>query len=457
MGINTNIFEKGNIGRLLLKFAVPAIFALLVLELYNMVDTIYVGRYLGPDAITALTVTFPIQRLLIALVLLAAVGGSTYAARSFGEKNISDVKIAIITSLCLAFIIVTVISCIIYIFRTPILYALGASKVTFPLAKTYISIILMGGIFQALSVVACYIMVSLGKTRATLYSNLIGVALNIAINQLLLAKLGMGIEAAAAATVVSQIAAFIYAGFEFRAVIKNFQVKLSIKILSEALDKEILKGIVAVGFSTFVIEFADAVVAVVLNNILSVQGGDSAIVMVGLITKISMFMFINIIGISSAMQPIIAYNYGALNYDRMKEVLYASIKTVIMSSMIAWVVLMIFAPQIIGFLLKDSALINSTVTAFRICISLLPLVGTYYIGIYYFQAVGEAKKGFLFSICRETLVFIPLSILFVQLFGLNGVWAAYPVTDALVSLTSICFLYRNLRGEFREMKAVHQM
>ncbi|MDP4177903.1 MAG: MATE family efflux transporter [Bacillota bacterium] len=455
MGININIFEKGSMGKLLVKFAIPSIFALLVLELYNMVDTVYAGKFLGPNAIASLTVTFPIQRLIIAVGLLVAVGGSTYAARSFGEKNLQEVKKIIITSFCLTFLVSAAVSCIIAIFRIPILYALGASKATFPLAQSYISIILMGGIFQSLSVVICYIMVSLGKTRTTLYANLIGVILNIIINQLLLGVFNMGIQGAAIATVISQIASFIYACIEFKAVKKNFNIKLSASEVSESVSKEILKEIVTIGFSTFVIEIADAVVAVVLNNILSVIGGDSAIVISGLITKISMFMFVTIIGISSAVQPIIAYNYGAKNYSRIKEVLFAAIKTVISTSLILWAVLMIFAPQIAGFLLKDVNLLNDTVSAFRICISLLPFVGVYYIGIYYFQAVGEAKKSFLFSIFRETLVFIPLVILFSQLFGVKGVWITYPVTDAIVSLTSMIFLYRDFRVEFRAMDSLN--
>lgn len=457
MGINTNIFEKGNISKLLLKFAVPAIIALLVSELYNMSDTVYAARFLGPDAIAALTVAFPVQKLLTALGLLAAAGGSTYAARSFGEKNIYELKKIIIASLSLVIVLLTAVSCLLFIFRTSILYSLGASKTTLPLAQTYVSRIIFGGIFQSMSVVACYIMVSLGKTRATLYANLVGVVLNISINEIVFAVLGTGSSGLGIATVISQTAVFIYACYEFRAVVYNLNIKLSVKSVSESINAEIMREIVTVGFSTFVIEFADAAVAVVLNNILSRQGGDSAIVMAGIITKISMFMFITIIGISSAMQPVIAYNYGAENFDRVKKVLFASIKAVMTTSIILWTVLMIFAKPIIGFLLKDTVLLDDTVRAFRTCILLLPLVGVYYIGIYYCQAVGEAKKGFLLSIYRETVIFIPMSILFVQLFGIKGVWAAYPVTDALVSVTSLYLLSRDLVGELRALKAVHQM
>lgn len=452
MGIDNNIFAKEKINKLLFKFAVPAIFALLVSELYNMVDTVYVGRYIGANAIAALTIAFPIQRLLVAIGLLISVGASTYVARSLGEKNISELKKIILTSLSLALIILTIASIVIFIFRTPILHGLGASELTYPLAKKYVSIILIGGIFQCLSVVACNIMISLGKTRVSLYANLIGAVLNILINYILIAVMKLGIEGSAISTVISQIFAFVFTVYKFKDVKKTFDFNFSIDSVCSSINKEILSGILTVGFSTFIIEISDAVVSVVLNNILYAEGGDSAIVMIGVITKVSMFMFITIIGMSSAAQPIIAYSFGAENYERMKKTVIASIKVVIITSFTSWLVFMIFSNSIIGFFLKDAVLLVQTVKAFRLCISLLPLVGVYYIGIYYYQAIGEAKKSFLFSIYRETILFIPLAILFVQIFGIKGAWAAYPVTDAIAALTSVYFLRKALKEDFSKDK-----
>lgn len=451
MGIDNKVFTQGNMNNLFIKFAIPAIFTLLISELYNMVDMVYVGRYIGTDAIAALTIAFPIQRLLMAVALLVSVGASTYTARSLGEKNIKELKKVILTALSLALILLTVISLIIFVFRTPILYALGASNITYALANDYVSIILIGGVFQALSVTLCYIMVSLGNTRTTLYTNLIGAGLNILINYILIAMIGMGIEGAAIATVFSQLIAFMFAFYKFNSVKKAFNLEFTIDSISYSITKDILAGIVTVGFSTFIIEIADALVAVVLNNILYAKGGDNAIVMVGVITKVSMFMFITIIGISSAMQPIVAYNFGAENYDRMKKALNLGIKAVTATSLIFWAILMTFSSSIIGIFLKDATLLDHTVKAFRACISLLPLVGIYYITMYYYQAIGNAKKSFLFSIYRETIVFIPLAILFVQIWGIKGAWAAYPVTDAIACLTSVYFLKEALNEDFTEV------
>ncbi|MBV7276590.1 MATE family efflux transporter [Clostridiaceae bacterium UIB06] len=457
MGIDNNIFAKEKINKLLLKFAVPAMFALLVSELYNMVDTVYVGRYIGANAIAALTIAFPIQRLLVAIGLLISVGASTYVARSLGEKNISELKKVILTSLSLALIILIIVSIAIFIFRIPILHGLGASELTYPLAKKYVSIILIGGIFQCLSVVACNIMISLGKTRVSLHANLIGATLNIIINYILIVVMKLEIEGAAIATVISQIFAFVFAFYKFNDVRKVFQLQFSIYSISSSINKKVLSGILTVGFSTFVIEISDAVVSVVLNNILYAEGGDSAIVMIGIITKVSMFMFITIIGMSSAAQPIIAYNFGAENYERMKKTVTTSIKVVIITSFTIWLIFMFFSNTIIGFFLKDTVLLIHTVKAFRLCISLLPLVGVYYVGIYYYQAIGEAKKSFLFSIYRETILFIPLAILFVQIFGIKGAWAAYPITDAIATLTSAYFLRKALKEDFSKDKSLSNL
>lgn len=228
-------------------------------------------------------------------------------------------------------------------------------------------------------------------------------------------------------------------------------MEFSMHSIHNSVTKEIIWGIITVGFSTFIIEIEDALVTVVLNNLLYTEGGESAIVMVGVITKISMFLFVTIIGISSAMQPIVAYNFGAENYDKVKKVLNTSIKVVLITSFALWSIFMLFPNYIIGFFLNDTTLLNKTVKAFRLCICLIPLTGIYYVVINYYQAIGEAKKSFLLSIYREIIVFIPLAILLVQLFGIKGAWAAYPITDASAVLTSFYFLNKALKEDFNQV------
>ncbi|MEG2935379.1 MAG: MATE family efflux transporter [Clostridium sp.] len=440
MGINPKIFSDEKTYKVLLRFAIPAIFSLLVAELYNMVDTVFVGQCIGPNAIGALTVAFPIQRFLIALAFLIAVGASTYVSRYSGENEPKKVKQTIINSIMLTIVTLTIIPAILFLFRGTLLYKLGASEVTFGLTNDYISIIFIGAIFQGITIVCSYIMTSLGNSKIGLYANSLGAFLNIIVDYILVAQLNVGIAGAAIATVGSQFVAMLFILYKFRDVIKHFDLKLSLKDNLPRLDTALLKGIVAVGFSTFVIEISDAIVAVVLNNLLISRGGDAAIIIVGVITKISMFMFIAIIGISSAMQPIVAFNYGARNFDRVKKTVKASIKTVTIVSLAFGVFLMYFAPQMISLFLTDANLLPEAVSALRIVISLLPLVGFYYVGIYYYQAINEAKKGFRLSLFRQLIVFIPLAIVFVQVFGIIGAWIAYPVSDLISAVVAYTLL-----------------
>lgn len=440
MGINPKVFSSGSPYKILLKFAIPAMFSLLVAELYNMVDTFFVGRFIGPNAIAALTVAFPIQRFLIAIAFLIGVGASTYVSRSSGENSPEKIKSTIYNSLLLTIISLTLIPMILYFTRHGLLYNLGASNVTYGLTNDYISIIFLGSLFQGITIVCSYIMTALGNSKITLYANSLGAILNIIIDYILVAHFNIGIQGAAIATVFSQFVALVFVLYNFRTVVKHFNLKLGIKNVISTLDISLIKGLIAVGFSTFVIEISDAVVAIVLNNLLISSGGDTAIIMVGVITKISMFMFIAIIGISSAMQPIVAFNYGARNTKRVKSTVRASITTVTIVGFAFAAFLMYFAPGIIKLFLTDETLLPATVKAFRICISLLPTVGFYYVGIYYYQAIEEAKKGFRLSLFRQIIIFIPLAVILVKTIGIMGAWIAYPISDIISAVFSFYLL-----------------
>lgn len=445
MGVDGNIFDRGSIRKTLFKFAVPSVISLLVAELYNLVDTIFVGRYVSANAIGALTIAFPIQRFLISIGMLIAVGTSTLVARSLGEKNYDNLKQGIVNAFSLAIIVMSLISFVIFVFKRPIVINLGASEIIYPLVDEYISIILIGAIFQCLGLVMSQIMTVLGDTKVALNGNLIGAIANTILDFILVFLFSKGIGGAAIATVLSQILSFIFVLYKFRRVKKTFDIKIGFE-----LNKSIIWTIVAVGFSAFIIEISDAINGAVLNNLLYKNGGDAAVIMVGIVTKLSMFMYITIIGISSAMQPIVAYNFGALNFKKMKEAIKVAIKTVIITSIGFWIIFMIFSKNIIGFFLKEQALIPKTVSAFRVCILILPCVSIYYITIYYYQAVGESKKSFLLSIYRQIVVFIPVVIVLVGRFGVKGAWISYPLTDIIAAVTSVYFIKKALEDIERE-------
>ena len=451
---SNKMFGEEKIGKLLLKFSVPAIISLMVAEMYNMVDSMFLGQTIGANAIGALTIAFPIQRLFFAISMLIAIGASTSVSRSCGDKDFDNLKIIIPNAIILMFIIISVIATGIFIFQDNILISLGASENTFPLAKEYVSIILIGVLFQSFTIIASYILTSFGNTKIVLLSTSIGAIFNVIIDYFLINVFSYGVKGAAIATVVSQIIAFIYVLIIF--IKLKTGLKFSFKL---TLNKAVSVGIIYVGFSTFMVEISDAIVAAVLNNLLFSYGGDLAIITIGLTTRVSMFLFMTVMGISSAMQPIAAYNYGAGNYTRLKEVVKISIIAVSASSTLLWALFMIFSKQLIGLFINDSAIIDQTAKAFRMVIAVFPCIGVYYLAICYCQAINRVKTSFKLSLFRQLIIFIPLVYSFVIGLGMgvDGAWLAYPVSDMISFITAAIFIkYTYISLEILERHQIYK-
>lgn len=436
MEIDSKVFSDSPIGKLLIKFSIPTILSLLIMELYNMVDTIFVGSTIGSVGIGALTIALPVQKLISSTGLMMAVGTSTAVSRSLGENNCNKIKKIILNSLVLTSVVLILLCSMLFIFRNYIIKnLLGSSENLFPYAYEYISIILIGAVFQCLTLVMGYVIMSLGDTKLTLKATSLGAFINIIIDQILVVYLAMGVRGAAIATTFSQILAFIYALRKFSKVKKEIHLKFRF-----VFDINIVKSIITVGFSTFVVEASDGLLSIVFNNLLSVHGGDDAVVIIGTITKISMFLFITVIGISSAMQPIAAFSYGAKDYKRLKLVIKETTILIITSTLIVWAIMFMFPHQLMGIFLKDIQLLLKSVKAFRTVIIIFPCVGIYYVCIYCCQALGRAKASFILSIYRETLVCIPVAIILVYQFGIIGAWIAYPVSDFIACVTGLYYM-----------------
>lgn len=446
---DSKAFATGKVSKVLTKLAIPIIISLFVAELYNMVDTIFVGRAIGAKAIGALTIAFPIQRLIIAIGLLIAVGASTAVARSLGEENYKNIKKIVINAISLMLLGISILTFFIYMFKGNIIRSLGATDSIFPYADEYISIVVLGGIFQCFTVIIGYIMTALGNAKTNLIATSIGAVCNIIIDFILVIIFPFGVKGAAIATVASQIISSIYAFKHFLKFKEKFDLSFGFN-----LDKDIIGSIASVGFSTFIVEISDAVVAIVLNNLLK-SHGDTAIVIVGVVSKVSMFLFITMLGITSAMQPIVAYNYGAKNFKRLKEVVKKSTVAVTITSAIIWAIMMIFPTAIIGSFVKEKDILIEAVKAFRIIISVFPCVGMYFVAIYYYQAIDEARLSFVLSIYRQLLIFIPVLFMVIRLFGVMGAWIAYPVSDIISAFTGY-FYMRKANGIIEDEAEEHE-
>ena len=423
-----------------MKFAIPGVITILVAELYNMVDTFFVGKYVGANAVGALGIAFPIQRLMIATSLMIGVGASTSVARALGEKNYKKVGSSITNAVTLGLITTIILPIIIFCFKNSLFSVLGASSVMLPLVDEYVSIILLGSLFLGFTNIFGYCIIALGNPKVTVTALSIGAIVNIIVDYILVGMLNMGVRGAAIATISSQGLGFAYALFMMWSYGREMKMKFKL-----SFDMPIWRGILSIGFATFIIEISDAIVIGLLNNLLLPFGGDMAIIIVGAITRVSMFMYITLIGISSGMQPLAAYSYGAKKHDKLKKVIMVTIKMASVTSIVLWGFMMLFANQIFGSFIKEAEVLVEAVKAFRLTIVVFPVISVYYVSIYYNQAVNKAKISFFLSIYRQLLLFIPIVIVLVIKMGVVGAWITYPITDVISAVTGIVFIKKGLK------------
>lgn len=447
MGADEKMFANEKIGKLLFKLSVPIIVSMLVSELYNMVDTIFVGNYVDPNGIGALAVVFPIQRIIIALSMMIGIGTSTAFTRARGANDIEKAKKTITNGFTLVMVVMIPLMILVYAFAEPILNGLGASGEILSYGVEYLSVIIFGSIFLSWTIFTSNIMISMGKSNISIISTSIGALMNVIIDYVLVKHFSMGVSGAAIATTVSQFAGFLFAYYHLSKLKKELGIKRGFGI-----NKFVVLSILTVGVSAFIVEAEDGILMAVLNNLLRYYAGNESIIVLAVTTKVYMFLFVTLFGISSGMQPIAAYNVGAKNYKRLGEVLkkttiYASLTTAVL-----WALGMIFTPQIMRIFVDDAHIISQSVDAFRIMILLFPLVSVYYISIFYFQSLGKAKSSIVMSVLRQIVIMIPLSIVLVKYFdmGAMGVWLSYPIADGIVAVVATVILIR----ESKKIKAL---
>ena len=437
-------FGEAKISSLLFKFSIPVILSMLVGELYSMVDTFYVGRFVGGEGIGALTVVFPLQRILTAITIMIAVGTATAFSRSIGNDNIKSAKEILQSGFTMVLAVMLPVALGVFLFRDSIVTIMGAGEAISAMASTYLGTIIFGTVFLSITVFISHTLIALGNTKISIISTSIGAIVNLILDIIFVQNMGMGIQGAAIATAASQMIGFGYAFYKYSQIRKTYDISIGLKI-----KKSLIMPILIVGVSAFIIEAEDGILMGVLSSLLANSAGDQGIVVLGVVSKLYMFLFITIFGIASAMQPIAAYNIGAGNFIRLKKLMKKTIVYSIILTSGLWIFMMIFAPYLIGIFIQDNSIIVEATRAFRIMIALFPVISVYYVSIFYFQARGKAKSSIMIAVLRQLILMIPVSILLVKGFGMgaNGVWLSYPISDILSSLAS----YMLIRNEGMEI------
>ena len=427
-----------DVGKLLKKYATPAIIAMTASSLYNMVDSIFIGQGVGPLAISGLAITFPFMNLGAAIGAMVGVGASTVTAMELGKKNYAKSCRALANTVMLNVIFGILFTIICLLFLKPILYFFGASEQTLPYAYEYMQVILVGNIITHLYHGLNSVLRASGHPNEAMIATIITVVANVFLDWLFIFPLGMGIRGAAIATVIAQTIPLIYLFKLF--LNKNELVHFDRKDF--VFDIKIIKDILAIGLSPFLLNSALCVIIILINNGLKRYGGDLSVGAYGIVNRVAFFFTMVVMGITQGMQPIVSYNYGARQFSRVSEALKKAIVLAIITLCLGCLIGETIPRLVCSLFTTDEDLLNYSVDGMRIVMATFPIIAFPIVIGNFFQSIGKAKTSIVLSLSRQVLFLIPLLIILPHFLGIKGVWWSIPISDVIATILSIIMIYR---------------
>jgi putative MATE family efflux protein len=443
-GKNGNSLDDRRVGRLMIKLTIPAFLGMFVITLYNVVDTIFVGRYVGAMGIAGLSIVFPLQMLCLGIGQLVGLGGASLISLRIGAGDTAGAEHALGNS----FSLVALFSGLITIAGLGAmnfwLRVLGASDTVLPYAGAYMRIILFGVFFQTFAMAVTGLVRAEGNAKIPVISMSIGAISNIILDALFIIKFGMGIQGAALATVIGQGLSVIYLVSYY----EGGKSYLGLHARFLRLKAEIVKPILSIGSASFARMLATSVSAVIVNNTLMRYGTDYSVAAFGILNRILMFALLPGIAIGQGLQPVLGFNYGARRYGlALRSVKLAAVSST--AFCVAVFFLIHFQPEPMARIFThDARIIALTAHAARIAFFNVYLIGFIMVGSLTFQAIGKAGHSMLTAISRPVLFLIPLLLILPRFWSVNGVWLSFPIADALTFLLTLALFI----PQVREMK-----
>ena len=443
---NQEALRNESISKLLVRYSVPAILAMMVTSLYNTVDRAFIGSIenVGALAISGLGITMPLFTILGAFCVAIAVGGSTNVSIKLGEGNKEEAEKIMGSTVALELAVGITMVLVGIFFLDKILYAFGASDQTIKYARDYMSIIFAGAWFNLPGFALNSCIRGEGNPKLAARMMITSCILNLILDPIFIFGFDMGIKGAALGTVICQLFIFTWSMYYFTLGKSNLKLKLK----NIRLNNKLIKLILAIAMTPFFMEIAAGSIHLVTNKILKIYGGDLSIGAMTAVTSISLMFLMPIFGLSQGMQTIIAYNHGAKQPKRARQTLLLGILygTIILT--IGFILINLFPKVFVGIFTKDETLMEMAVEGISINLITLPIVGVSVLGSVYFQSVGEAKKSIFLSLLRQVIILIPVIIITPKVYGLKGVWASQPIADFLAMFIVGLFLYK----EFKKYK-----
>ena len=462
--VNTLSLGTDNIGSLLWRYAAPAIIAMASNSIYHIIDSIFVGHGVGGAAISGMAITMPIMNIAGAFGAMVGVGAAARMSIRLGEGNMQAAEKTLANAVMLNLILGFLLMAVMLIFLDPILQLFSggnASAETLSYARDFMRIILLGNMTQHMHLGLNEQIRASGYPQKSMRIILTAVALNLCLNPLFIFKFGWGIKGSALATVISQAVAFLIACSHF--CLKSSFVRF--RRAAFVLDWKIIKAIISIGLAPFMVNICASMVAAFVNTALLKYGGTGAHDVVhpthasadiyvgayGIANRVVMLLIMVIQGLNQGMQPIVGFNYGAKQYDRVRKALFMTIGCGMTISTLGFLACQIF-PESIASMFVDSTkggdealMITAASQAMRIIVTMFPLVGFQIVAAAFFQYIGHAKLAIFVSMTRQMLFLLPLLWVVPRFLGATGVWVSMPIADCASITLAAILLIRELK------------
>ena len=429
------------ITKLLIKQAVPASIGILVMSLNILVDTIFVGNWIGSIAIAAINVVLPVSFFIAALGMSIGIGGSSIISRALGSKNSEKALKTFGNQITLTLLLTITLVVLGLWFKDSIIFSFGGKGNIFEPARIYYTIVLYGVPFLALCMMGNTVIRAEGKPKFAMYAMMIPSVTNLLLDYIFINVLDYGMAGAAWATSISYIICFAFILWFFLS--KNSELKINFSHFG--LSPSLVSEISSLGFVTLARQAVVSITYLFMNNILFDLGGEVSVTSYAIVGRMLMFAMFPVLGLTQGFLPIAGFNYGAQNYTRVRETINIAIKYAMIMATFVFILLMLFPEAITRMFTSDMEIISKTPSDMRWVFAATPIIAIQLIGAAYFQAIGKATPALILTLLRQGLFFIPLILILPKFYGELGVWVSFPISDVLSTIVTAYFLNREVK------------
>jgi putative MATE family efflux protein len=435
-----NTLGTEKISKLLIKQAVPATIGILVMSLNMIVDTIFVGHWIGVLAIAAITVVLPIAFLISSIGMGIGIGGSSIISRALGADNSEKAFLTFGNQICLTLILSVIFVTLGIFFSVPILNLFGAKGAILPIASEYFGVIIYGVPFLAFAMMGNPVIRAEGKPKFAMYAMMVPAVINVLLDILFIKVFDWGMWGAGLATSISYASCGLYILYFF------LSSKSELKIIPKnfRLNVNIIKEIFALGGITIIRQGAVSILMIVLNYSLFKYGSEISIAVFGIINRIMMFVLSPVLGVTQGFLPVAGFNIGAEKNDRVKKTIKTSIYFGTILGTIIFIGIIIFKEEVIWIFTNDATLLENTPNAMLVVFLATPIITMQLIGSAYFQAAGKALPALILTLLKQGIFLIPLAYILPKYYGVYGVWWSFPIADVMSTLITVLVLRREV-------------